>query len=129
MDTFDQPLQISTYARGANNQQIYVEALNITFYMSHKTLVAFESPSIGLVVLDIKTSSTTLAHLGAIEGRAKTLTARVNSNTFYDKYNEAMNFHRDILVLRANTAKENKDKTMRDKAYARRLELNSSNCH
>lgn len=124
--TYEAPVKIWNYARGNNNKAIYVESLNVTFYMSYNTCVAFNSVSTGLVIQDNIWGNTTGAHLNAIDGGdllAKS--KRVNSRQFAAKIAIMESSHRNAIIAVNDILKEKKDKEFRDSRLAARIEANS----
>ena len=122
----EMPVSIWNYARGNNNKAIYIEYLNVTFYMSYNTCIAFSSVSTGLVIQDNIWGNTTGAHLNAIDGGdllAKS--KRVNSRQFASKLAEMEQSHRKAVIAVNDILKEKKDAEFRNSRLAERIKLNS----
>lgn len=122
----EMPVSIWNYARGNNNKAIYIEYLNVTFYMSYNTCIAFNSVSTGLVIQDNIWGNTTGAHLNAIDGGdllAKS--KRVNSRQFASKLAEMEQSHRNAVIAVNDILKEKKDVEFRNSRLAERIKLNS----
>lgn len=120
------PVSVWNYARGNNNKAIYVNYLNVTFYMSYNTCVAFNSVLTGLVVHDNIWSNTTGAHLNAIDGGSLLAkTKRVNAKEFALKLNEVEQNHRKGVISVYEILKEKKEKEFRDYRLAERNRLNA----
>jgi hypothetical protein len=120
------PISVWNYARGNNNKAIYIEFLNVTFYMSYNTCVAFNSVSTGLVIQDNIWGNTTGAHLNAIDGGdllAKS--KRVNSRQFAEKMLQMEQGHRNAVIAVNDILKEKKETEFRNSRLAERIKLNA----
>lgn len=120
------PVSVWNYARGNNNRAIHVEYLNVTFYMSYDTCVAFKSVLTGLVVHDNIWSNTTGAHLNAIDGGSLLAkTKRVDAKEFALKLNEVEQNHRRGVISVYEILKEKKEHEFRNHRLAERQRLNA----
>jgi len=122
----DEPIKTWSYVRGDNNKAIYVDFMNVTFFMSYKTCIAFDSVSTGLVVQDNIWGNTTGAHLNAIDGGdllAKS--KRVNSRQFAEKLLQMEQGHRNAVIAVNDILKEKKDAEIRNSRLAERIKLNA----
>lgn len=119
------PISVWNYARGNNNRAIHVEYLNVTFYMSYDTCIAFKSVLTGLVVHDNIWSNTTGAHLNAIDGGSLLAkTKRVDAKEFALKLNEVEQNHRRGVISVYEILKEKKEQEFRNHRLAERQRLN-----
>ena len=119
------PISVWNYARGNNNKAIHVDYMNVTFYMSYNTCVAFKSIPTGLVVQHNIWGTTTGAHLNAIDGgsigdKAK----RVNSEEFAAKLTEMEQSQRRSTIAVYEILKDKKDAEFRNNRLAERIKLN-----
>ena len=126
LNTDDQPIKVWKYARGNNNKAIYIDYMNVTFYMSYDTCIAFSSIPTGLVVQHNIWGNTTGAHLNAIDGgdighKAK----RVNSREFKAKIAEMEQSQRRSTIAVHEILKDKKDAEFRNNRLAQRIKLNS----
>jgi len=120
------PVSIWNYARGDNNKAIYVKSLNVTFYMSYQTCVAFDSISTGLIVQDDIWGNTTGAHLNAIDGGGLLAKSkRVNSKQFAEKMLQMEQGHHNAVIAVNDILKEKKDAEIRNSRLAERIKLNA----
>ena len=119
------PISVWNYARGNNNRAIHVEYLNVTFYMSYDTCIAFKSVLTGLVVHDNIWSNTTGAHLNAIDGGSLLAkTKRVDAKEFALKLNEVEQNHRRGVISVYEILKDKKEQEFRNHRLAERQRLN-----
>lgn len=122
----DQPIKTWRYARGTNNMAIHVDAMNVTYYMSYNTCIAFNSIPTGLVVIRNYWSNTTGAHLNAIDGGdLLTKTKRATKAEFEAKLLEMEQSHRKAIISVNDILKNKKDADFRNKRLAERIKLNS----
>jgi len=126
LNTDGEPVKVWKYARGNNNQAIYIDYMNVTFYMSYNTCVAFSSIPTGLVVQHNIWGTTTGAHLNAIDGggigdKAK----RVNSKEFEAKLAEMEQSQRRSTIAVYEILKEKKEVEFRNNRLAERIRLNA----
>ena len=119
------PISVWNYARGNNNKAIYIDYMNVTFYMSYDTCIAFSSIPTGLVVHDNIWSTTTGAHLNAIDGGSIADKAkRVNSEEFAAKMTEMEQSQRRSTIAVYEILKDKKDAEFRNNRLAERIKLN-----
>ena len=119
----DEPVKVWKYARGNNNQAIYVDYMNVTFYMSYNTCVAFSSILTGLVVQQNSWGTTTGAHLNAIDGGDHS--NRVTAKEFEAKLAEMEQNQRRSTIAVYEVLKEKKETEFRDYRLAERNRLNA----
>ena len=125
LNTDGQPIKVWKYARGNNNNAIYIDYMNVTFYISYDNCIAFSSIPTGLVVHDNIWSTTTGAHLNTIDGGdllAKT--KRVNAKQFAAKLSEMEQSQRRSTIAVYEILKDKKDAEFRNNRLAERIKLN-----
>jgi len=126
LNTDGQPVKVWNYARGNNNKAIYIDYMNVTFYMSYNTCVAFSSIPTGLVVHRNIWGTTTGAHLNAIDGggigdKAK----RLFPKEFEEKLAEMEQSQRRSTIAVYEILKEKKEAEFRNQRLAERIRLNA----
>jgi hypothetical protein len=125
LNTDNQPIKVWKYARGNNNKAIYIDYMNVTFYMSYDTCIAFSSIPTGLVVHDNIWSTTTGAHLNTIDGGdLLSKTKRVNAKQFAAKLAEMEQSQRRSTIAVYEILKDKKDAEFRNNRLAQRIKLN-----
>lgn len=126
LHTVVDPVKTWRYARGTNNLAIYIDAINVTYYMSYDTCIAFDSVATGLVIRDNIWGTTTGAHLNAIDGgELLAKSKRVNTKQFFQKIEEMEAAHRSAVVAVNAIIKEKKDQAFRNERLAERIKLNA----